>query len=106
MPYGVFVDFSGKSGLLHVSEMSHTRIDNVEEVFKEGDPVKVKLVGVDKKTGKFRLSRKALMPRPPGHHDESDNDQDGGGYRGGRDDRRENRGGGGYRGGRDDRRRN
>jgi len=64
MPYGVFVDFQGKSGLLHVSEMSHSRIDNVEEVFSEGDMVKVKLVGIDKKTGKFRLSRKALIARP------------------------------------------
>lgn len=64
MPYGVFVEFFGKSGLLHVSEISHTRIDNVEEVFQEGDMVKVKLIGVDKKTGKIRLSRKALIPRP------------------------------------------
>jgi polyribonucleotide nucleotidyltransferase len=64
MPYGVFVDFHGKSGLLHVSEISHSRIDKVEDVFKEGDPVKVKLIGVDQKTGKLRLSRKALMPRP------------------------------------------
>jgi len=64
MPYGVFVDFKGKSGLLHVSEISHTRIDNVEEVFKEGDPVKVKIIGIDPKNGKLRLSRKALLPRP------------------------------------------
>ena len=64
MPYGVFVDFHGKSGLLHVSEISHTRIDNVEDHFKEGDDVKVKLIGVDKRTGKLRLSRKALLPRP------------------------------------------
>lgn len=64
MPYGVFVEFHGRSGLLHVSEISHTRIDKVEEVFKEGDDVKVKLIGVDKKTGKLRLSRKALVPRP------------------------------------------
>lgn len=64
MPYGVFVDFLGKSGLLHVSEISHSRIDKVEEVFKEGDPVKVKLVGVDPKTGKLRLSRKALLAKP------------------------------------------
>ncbi len=61
MPYGVFVDFSGKSGLLHVSEMSNKRIDKVEEVFKVGDSVRVKLVGVDPKTGKFRLSSKVLM---------------------------------------------
>ena len=64
MPYGVFVDFMGNSGLLHVSEISHTRIERVEDVFKEGDPVKVKLIGIDPKTGKFRLSRKALLPHP------------------------------------------
>ena len=64
MPYGVFVDFSGKSGLLHVSEISHSRIEKVEDVFKEGDPVKVKLIGIDSKSGKMKLSRKALLPRP------------------------------------------
>ncbi len=64
MPYGVFVDFHGKSGLLHVSEISHSRIEKVEDHFQEGDDVKVKLIGVDKKTGKLRLSRKALLPKP------------------------------------------
>jgi len=64
MPYGVFVKFSGKSGLLHVSEISHSRINDVSEVFSEGDPVKVKLIGIDEKTGKMRLSRKVLIPRP------------------------------------------
>ncbi len=64
MPYGVFVDFHGKSGLLHVSEISHSRIDKVEDHLSEGDKVKVKLIGVDKKTGKLRLSRKALLPKP------------------------------------------
>ncbi len=61
MPYGVFVDFEGKSGLLHISEISHSRVQRVEDVFKEGDEVKVKLIGIDPKTGKLRLSRKALM---------------------------------------------
>ena len=64
MPYGVFVDFQGKSGLLHVSEISHTRIENVEDVYNVGDDVKIKLIGIDPKTGKFRLSRKALIDRP------------------------------------------
>ncbi|MFT4533608.1 MAG: polyribonucleotide nucleotidyltransferase [Saprospiraceae bacterium] len=63
MPYGVFVKFSGKSGLLHVSEISHERINDVSTVFSEGDSVKVKLVGIDEKTGKMRLSAKALIPR-------------------------------------------
>lgn len=64
MPYGVFVDFQGKSGLLHVSEISHTRIEDVSSVFSEGDPVKVKLIGIDQRTGKMKLSRKALLPNP------------------------------------------
>jgi polyribonucleotide nucleotidyltransferase len=73
MPYGVFVDFMGKSGLLHVSEISHSRIDKVEDVFQEGDDVRVKLVGVDKKTGKLRLSRKALIPRPERRNEDDRN---------------------------------
>ncbi|MEQ8707091.1 MAG: polyribonucleotide nucleotidyltransferase [Phaeodactylibacter sp.] len=85
MPYGVFVDFMGKSGLLHVSEISHSRVDRVEDVFQEGDELRVKLIGVDNKTGKLRLSRKALLPRPEGGGGR-DND------RGGRDnDRGRNR---------------
>ncbi len=91
MPYGVFVDFMGKSGLLHVSEMSHSRIDRVEDVFKEGDDVRVKLIGVDKKTGKIRLSRKALLPKPDGNGKGEDNRGGGGGHRdggGGNRDRR------------------
>jgi polyribonucleotide nucleotidyltransferase len=73
MPYGVFVEFNGRSGLLHVSEISHSRIDKVEDVFQEGDEVKVKLIGVDSKTGKLRLSRKALIQRPQrnGNRDDS-----------------------------------
>lgn len=63
MPYGVFVKFSGKSGLLHVSEISHERITDVTTVFSEGDDVKVKLIGIDEKTGKMRLSAKALIPK-------------------------------------------
>lgn len=75
MPYGVFVDFMGKSGLLHVSEMSHARIDKVEEVFKEGDDVRVKLIEIDQKTGKFRLSRKALMAKPQRGQENGDGDE-------------------------------
>ena len=96
MPYGVFVDFNGKSGLLHVSEISHTRIESVSSVLSEGDTVKVKLIGIDKKTGKFRLSRKALMLKPDGTmpEDRRDNGDDRGGFRRGGDRR-----GGGRRGG-------
>lgn len=64
MPYGAFVDFKGKSGLLHVSEISHKRVENVEDILRVGDTVRVKLLEVDKKTGKFRLSSKALQPKP------------------------------------------
>ncbi len=65
MPYGAFVEFMpGKQGLLHISEVSWTRLENMDGVFEEGDTVRVKLVGVDSKTGKFRLSRKVLMPQP------------------------------------------
>lgn len=95
MPYGVFVDFSGKSGLLHVSEMSYSRIDNVEEVFKEGDEVRVKLIDIDKKTGKYRMSRKALLPTPEGG---------GNGSRGAGDGERRDRGDGDDRRGGGDRR--
>ncbi len=64
MPYGVFVNFKGKnSGLLHISEISHTRIDDVSTVYKEGDSVKFKLVEIDSRTGKMRLSRKAILPK-------------------------------------------
>jgi polyribonucleotide nucleotidyltransferase len=65
MPYGAFVEFlPGKQGLLHISEVSWKRLESLEGVMKEGDAVKVKLIGVDHKTGKFKLSRKALIPKP------------------------------------------
>jgi polyribonucleotide nucleotidyltransferase len=67
MPYGAFVEFlPGKQGLLHISEVSWKRLETMEGVLKEGDTVKVKLIGIDHKTGKFKLSRKALMPKPEG----------------------------------------
>jgi polyribonucleotide nucleotidyltransferase len=63
--FGAFVEFlPGKDGLLHISEISWDRIETMDGVFKEGDKVQVKLVEVDKKTGKFRLSAKALLPKP------------------------------------------
>lgn len=65
MPYGAFVEFlPGKQGLLHISEISWSRLDSLEGVMSEGDKVKVKLLDVDQKSGKFRLSRKVLMPKP------------------------------------------
>jgi polyribonucleotide nucleotidyltransferase len=65
-PYGAFVEFlPGKEGLLHISEISWKHIDDVENVFSEGDTVKVKLLDIDRKSGKFKLSRKAILPKPP-----------------------------------------
>jgi polyribonucleotide nucleotidyltransferase len=63
--FGAFVEFlPKKEGLLHISEISWKRLETMNGIFKEGDKVKVKLLEVDQKTGKFKLSRKALMPKP------------------------------------------
>ena len=71
MPYGAFVEFlPGKQGLLHISEVSWKRLDTLEGVLNEGDKVKVKLTGTDPKTGKFKLSRKVLLPKPEGMKEE------------------------------------
>jgi polyribonucleotide nucleotidyltransferase len=68
MPYGAFVEFMpGKQGLLHISEVSWKRLDSLDGVLNEGDAIKIKLVGLDPKTGKFRLSRKVLMEKPEGY---------------------------------------
>lgn len=66
MPFGAFVEFMpGKDGLLHISEIKWERLENMDGVLEVGEEVKVKLIEVDKKTGKFRLSRKVLLPKPP-----------------------------------------
>lgn len=71
MPYGAFVEFlPGKQGLLHISEVSWKRLETLEGVLNEGDKVKVKLTGTDPKTGKFKLSRKVLLPKPEGQREE------------------------------------
>jgi len=54
----------GKDGLLHISEIKHEKIDNLEGILEIGEEVKVKLIDIDKKTGKLRLSRKVLLPKP------------------------------------------
>jgi polyribonucleotide nucleotidyltransferase len=65
MPFGAFVEFlPGKQGLVHISEVSWKRIETLEGVLNEGDAIKVKLIGTDPKSGKFKLSRKALIPKP------------------------------------------
>jgi polyribonucleotide nucleotidyltransferase len=66
MPFGAFVEFMpGKDGLLHISEIKWERLENMEGVLEVGEEIKVKLIEIDKKTGKYRLSRKVLLPRPP-----------------------------------------
>jgi len=71
MPYGAFVEFMpGKDGLLHISEIDWKRLETVEQAgLKEGDTVSVKLVDIDPKTGKFKLSRKVLLPKPEGYEE-------------------------------------
>ena len=68
VPFGAFVEFMpGKQGLLHISEVSWKRLETLDGVLKEGDKIKIQLVGTDPKTGKLRLSRKVLMPKPDGY---------------------------------------
>ncbi len=63
--FGAFVEFlPKKEGLLHISEISWKRLETMDGIFKEGEKVKVKLLEIDQRTGKFKLSRKALMPKP------------------------------------------
>ncbi|MFH2054192.1 MAG: polyribonucleotide nucleotidyltransferase [bacterium] len=99
--FGAFVEYlPGKDGLLHISELEHFRVGNVEDVLQIGDTIEVKLVEVDSRTGKVRLSRKALLPKPEGMEnvvqDDRPRERSGGdrGDRGGRGDRRGGRGGG------------
>lgn len=64
MPFGAFVEIlPGKDGLLHISEISHDRLETMDGVLNVGDKVNVKLVDIDKKTGKYRLSSKVLIPK-------------------------------------------
>jgi polyribonucleotide nucleotidyltransferase len=64
-PYGAFVEIlPGQDGLLHISEMAHTRVGQVTDLFQLGDEVEVQVVGIEPETGKIRLSRKPLLPPP------------------------------------------
>jgi polyribonucleotide nucleotidyltransferase len=69
MPYGCFVEIlPGKDGLLHISEIDWKRLETVEEAgLKEGDKIQVKLMEIDPKTGKYKLSRRALLEKPEGY---------------------------------------
>ncbi|QGY45232.1 polyribonucleotide nucleotidyltransferase [Maribellus comscasis] len=66
--FGAFIEIlPGKEALLHVSEMDWNRVESAEKFTKEGEMMEVKLIGVDEKTGKLKLSRKALLPKPEGY---------------------------------------
>jgi polyribonucleotide nucleotidyltransferase len=70
MPFGAFVEFlPGKDGLLHISEIKWERLEKMDGVLEVGEDIQVKLVEIDKKTGKYRLSRKVLLPKPENKND-------------------------------------
>jgi polyribonucleotide nucleotidyltransferase len=107
--FGAFINIlPNTDGLVHISELDWHRVEKVEDICKEGDEIKVKVIGVDRDTGKIRLSRKELIEKPEGWVERPPRDRnDHGGDRGDRPsgsrDRRPNRGGpprGGSRGGR------
>ncbi|HYW97015.1 MAG TPA: S1 RNA-binding domain-containing protein, partial [Bacteroidales bacterium] len=91
--FGAFIEIlPGREGLLHISEIEWRRLANVEEVLHEGDEVEVKLIDFDPKTGKLKLSRKVLLPKPEGFTQEDNRGNNE--HRGNRDNRdnRDNRG--------------
>ena len=95
MPYGCFVEIlPGKDGLLHISEIDWKRLETVEEAgIKEGDKIKVKLMEIDPKTGKYKLSHRVLMEKPEGYVERERRPRpECGERRGRRDDRHEGRG--------------
>ena len=114
MDFGAFVEFMpGRDGLLHISEISWDRVESMEQTgMKEGDEVTLKLIEIDKKTGKFRLSMKALQPKPDGYVERAprprrDNNERGGGNGNNRNGGGNQRhGGGNFRGPRRDNNRN
>ncbi len=95
MPYGAFVEFMpGKDGLLHISEIDWKRLETVEEAgLKEGDKIQVKLIDIDEKTGKFKLSRRALLEKPEGYVERERRERRPRPERGERGERRERRDG-------------
>lgn len=95
MPYGCFVEIlPGKDGLLHISEIDWKRLETVEDAgIKEGDKIKVKLMEIDPKTGKYKLSHRVLMEKPEGYVERERRPRpERGERRGRRDDRHEGRG--------------
>jgi polyribonucleotide nucleotidyltransferase len=107
-PYGAFVEIlPGQDGLLHISEMAHTRVGQVTDLYQVGDEAEVQVVAIEPETGKIRLSRKPLLPPPTEEElaaarearDHRSPREGGGGDRGGRGGGRGGFGGGGHRGG-------
>src|SRR5260370_41279898 len=99
-PYGAFVEIlPGQDGLLHISEMAHTRVGQVTDLFQIGDEVEVQVVGIEPDSGKIRLSRKPLLPPPTEEEKAAAREREA--RRGDRPDRgdRGGHGGGGYGGG-------
>ncbi|MBP5731864.1 MAG: polyribonucleotide nucleotidyltransferase [Bacteroidaceae bacterium] len=105
MPYGCFVEFMpGREGLLHISEMDWKRLETVEETgIQEGDMIRVKLLEINEKTGKYRLSHRVLLPKPEGYEERPQRPRgprpprregNGGGFRDNGGPRREGNGGG------------
>ena len=93
VPFGAFVEYMpGKEGLLHISELAWNKTEKVEDEVNEGDVIDVKLIGIDERTGKVKLSLRALKPKPEGYvepqrrerSDRGDRDRGRGGDRGGR----------------------
>jgi polyribonucleotide nucleotidyltransferase len=91
--FGAFIEIlPGKEGLLHVSEIDWKRVENVSDVLNEGDEIDVKLIDIDKKNNKLKLSRRALLPKPEGYverparpersNDRGPRSNDRGGFRG------------------------
>ncbi len=91
--FGAFVEIMpGKDALLHISEIDYKRFETMEETgLKEGDEIDVKLIGIDPKTGKLKLSRKALLPKPEGYVERERRPRPERGERGERGERRERR---------------
>jgi len=102
--FGAFIEIlPGKEALLHISEMDWSRVENAEDFAKEGEEMEVKLIGVDERTGKLKLSRKVLLPKPEGYVERPPRENRGPrrDFRGGDDRRGGDRRGGDRRGGGD-----
>ncbi len=88
LAFGAFIEIlPGKDGLMHISEYDWKRVDNLENYIKVGDIMQVKLIGTEEKTGKLKLSRRALLPKPEGYKEEAPRERGPRAERGDRDHR-------------------